>query len=56
MSQDFKYLDRILLNSNPEVWGTVIRTRDCECRCVEVEFDTNLGVACLMLRTEISHV
>lgn len=51
---DFTYLDRVLLNSSPDVWGTVVRTR--KDGLVEVEWDNNVGSVSVVNPKEISHV
>lgn len=54
MSSKFTYLDRVLLNDEPEVWGTVIRTLSDG--NVEVEWDDSVGSVSIVNAQDISHV
>lgn len=50
----FTYLDRVLLNSDPDVWGTVVEMKGDN--KVAVEWDDDVGHVSIMNAQEISHV
>lgn len=54
MTEKFEYLDRVLWNDEPQVWGTVIRTLPDG--NVEVEWDDNVGAVSIVNPQDISHV